>query len=95
MRQAEKDRKKFYSRIPFKVDSGKKIPKKIAKELKKIKKPLSDIIFSQNGMRQAEKEKKKNLLPNFVQTRLGQDNSEKNSKKLKNLIPTLFLAKTG
>ena len=50
-------------------------------------------------MRQAEKEKKKILLPNSVQTRLVQENSEKKIakklKKLKNLIPTLFLAKTG
>ena len=32
-------------------------------------------------MRQAEKEKKKILLPNSVHTQLGQENSEKNSKK--------------
>ena len=51
MRQAEKEKKKFYFRIPVKLDSGKKIPKKIAKKLKKIRKPLSDIISSQNGMR--------------------------------------------
>ena len=57
MRKAEKATKKFYFRIPFKSDSGKKISKKIAKKLKKLKKPLSDINFSQNGMRQAEKEK--------------------------------------
>ena len=60
MRQAEKEKKKFYFRIPFKPDQGKKIPKKIAKNLEKLKKPLSDINFSQNGFRQAEKEKKKN-----------------------------------
>ena len=29
------------------------------KKFEKIKKPLSDIIFSQNGIRQAEKERKK------------------------------------
>ena len=49
-------------------------------------------------MRQAEKEKKKILLPNSVHTRHEQENSKKNSKKLKklkNLFPTLFLAKTG
>ena len=80
MRQAEKEKKKFYFRIPFKLVSGKKILKKIAKKFKNFKKPLSDIIFSQNGMRYAEKEKKKNLLPNSVRTRLGQENSEKNSK---------------
>ena len=140
MRQAEKEKKKFYFRIPFKPDSGKKIPKtiakklkklkkplsdnnfsqngmrqaekekkknftpefrsyltqarkfrkKIAKKLKKLKKPLSDIIFCQNGMRQAEKEKKKILLPNFVQSRLGQENSEKNCKKIEKIKKTAF-----
>ena len=66
MRQAEKEKKKkFYFRISFKLDSGKKIPKKIAKKLVKLKKPFSDINFSQNGMRQAEKEKKKNFTSEF------------------------------
>ena len=51
MRQDEKEKKKFYFRIPFKLDSGKKILKKIEKKIEKSKKPLSDIISSQNGMR--------------------------------------------
>ena len=50
--------------MSFILDPGKKIPKKIAKKLKKLKKPLSDIIFCQNGIRQAEKEKK-NFTPEF------------------------------
>ena len=60
MRQDEKEKKKFYSRIPFMLDPGKKIQKKNGKKIEKIKKkkPLCDIIFFQNGMRQAEKEKK-------------------------------------
>ena len=58
---------------------------KNSKKIEKIKKPLSDIIFSQNGMRQAKKEKKKILLSNFVQTRLGQENSEKNTKKIEKI----------
>ena len=137
MRQIEKERKKFQSRIPFIFNPGKKIPIKIAKKIKiktsfrhsfqqkqdeigqerekktlisnsiptqpgienskknskkiqKIKKPLSDIIYSQNGMRQAKKEKKKMLLPNSVQTRLGQENSEKNSKKIEKIKKTSF-----
>ena len=81
MRQAEKERKKFQSQIPLILDPGKKIPKKIAKKLKKIKKPLSGIIFSQNGIRQVEKEKKY-LVPNSIHTRPGQENSKKNSKKI-------------
>ena len=36
-------------------------------------------------MRQAEKEKKKILQPNFVQTQLGHENSEKNSKKFEKI----------
>ena len=35
MRYDEKERKKFQSRIPFILDPGKKIPKKIVKKLKK------------------------------------------------------------
>ena len=45
------EKKKFYFRIPFILDSGEKIPKKNSKKIEKIKKPLSDIIFSQKGMR--------------------------------------------
>ena len=41
-------------------------------------------------MRQAEKEKKKNSLPNSVQTRPGQANSEKNSKKIEKIKKTSF-----
>ena len=33
----------------------------------------------------AEKEKKKNLVPNSIHTRPGQENSEKNSKKIQKI----------
>ena len=99
MRWAEKEKKKIQSRIPFTLDPGKKIPKKIEKKnIKKLKNPISSIIFSQNEMRQAEKEKKK------FQSRIPfkLDSSKKilkkianNFKKLKNAFPALFLAKTG
>ena len=36
MRQAEKERKKFQTRIPFILNPGKKTPKKIEKEIKKL-----------------------------------------------------------
>ena len=36
-------------------------------------------------MRKDEKERKKNLVPNFVYTRLGQENSQKNSKKIQKI----------
>ena len=38
------EEKKIYFRIPFILDSGEKIPKKIAKKLKKLKN-LSPILF--------------------------------------------------
>ena len=126
MRKAEKEKKKFKSRIPFILYKGKKIPKKIAKKfknhfpalfqaktgwdrlrkgeknfssefhshstrarkflkkLKKIKTPPSGIIFSQNGMRLAEKEKKK-IVWKSVRTRPEQENFEENSKKIKKI----------
>ena len=59
MRQAEKGKTKFYSRIPLILDPGKKIPKKNSKKIQKIRKPLPDFIFSQKGMRQAKKVKTK------------------------------------
>ena len=57
MRQAEKERKEFQSRIPFILNPCKKNSEKNCKKIQKIKKPLSGSIFSQNGMRQAEKER--------------------------------------
>ena len=98
MREAEKEKKKFYFRIPFKPDSGKKIPKKIEKKLGKIKKPLSDINFSLNGMRQAEKEKKKILLPmSFIldPAKIIPKKIVKKFKKFKNYFLTLFSSKMG
>ena len=50
-----------------------------------MKKPVAGIICGQNGMRQAEKEKKKILVPNSVHTRHGQENSDKNSKKIQKI----------
>ena len=54
---------------------------KNSKRIQKVKKPLSGIIFSQNGMRLAEKEKKKILVPNSVHSRPGHENSVRNRKK--------------
>ena len=59
MRKTEKVKTKLHTRIPFKLDPGKKIPKKNSKKIQKIIKPLTGIIFSQNGMRKAEKVKTK------------------------------------
>ena len=40
-------------------------------------------------MRQAEKERKKNLVPNSVHTQHGQENSEKSSKNFEKTIKPL------
>ena len=48
-------------------------------------------------MRQAEKEKK-NLVPNSVHTRPGQENFEKNSKKIQKIIkplPSIICSQSG
>ena len=49
MKLVKKERKQFYTRIPFLIDPGKRIPKKIEKKNQKIIKPISGNIFSQNG----------------------------------------------
>ena len=94
MRQADKEKKNITSEFRSNPNRARKFGKK----LKKLKKPLSDINFSQNGMRQAEKERKKFYfrIP-FILDR-GKKIPKKIAKKLKkfkNLFPTLFLAKTG
>ena len=59
MRQAEKQRKNFQSRIPFTLEPGKKIPKKIEKKKsKKLKNHFPALLLANTGMRQAEKERK-------------------------------------
>ena len=64
--------------MPFVLGLGKKFLNKMAKKFKKIKKPLSDIIFSQNGMREAEKEKKKF----YIRIPFKLDSGKKIPKKL-------------
>ena len=140
------EKKKIYFRIPFILDSGEKIPKTIAKKLKKLKilfpnlflaqtgwdrprnreknftaefrsysietrkfqknskkiekieKPLSDIIFWQNGVEIGRERGKKILLPNSVPTRPGQENSETNSKKIEKIkkpLPDIIFCQNG
>ena len=64
-----------------------------------MKKPYSGIIYSQNGMIQVEKERKKFLsrIPFILYLGMKIPNKieKKKTKKLKNLILDLFLAKTG
>ena len=98
MAKAEKEKKKCYCRIPFILDPGKKIPKKIAKILKKIKKPLFGNIPSQNRMRQAEKERTKfqSRIPFILDpVKKIPKKIAKKFKTIKYLFPALFIAKTG
>ena len=49
MSQAEKEKKNFYSRIPFTLDDGKKIPKKIAKKFNKLKNLIPALFLAKTG----------------------------------------------
>ena len=95
MRQAEKERKKFYSRIPFLLNPGKKIPKKIAKKLKNS----FQHYFQPKWDGISRKSEKKKFSPEFrsysIPARNFRKKLKKNVKKLKNLFPALYLAKTG
>ena len=73
---------KFYSKIPFILGPGKKIPKKNSKKIQKILKPLPGIIFIQNQRRLAEKVKTKfhSRVPFILDP--GKKIPKKNSKKI-------------
>ena len=97
MRQAEKERKTFQSQISFTLDPGKKIQKKKGKNIQKIKKTTFLCNF-QPKRDDISREREKNILvPNSVHTQLGQENFEKNSKKIqkieKPLSSTIFRKK--
>ena len=77
-------KKKFYFRIPSILDSGEKILKKIAKKLKKLRN-ISPILFLPKRDEIGREKEKKILLSNSVHTRLVQENSEKNSKKIEKI----------
>ena len=79
MRLAEKEGKKFYSRMPFILDPARKIPKKIVRKLKKFKNLFLTLFLAKTDEIGRAREKKI-LLPNSVHSRLGQENSEKISK---------------
>ena len=64
MRLVEKERKKFWSRIPFILGPGKKISKKIEKKSQKIKKSLSELFLAKTGV-DRPKNRGKKILPRF------------------------------
>ena len=93
-RPRKRKKKKFSSEFRSHLTSARKLRKKI----QKIEKTPFRHYFSPERDKIGRERKKKILVPNSVHTRPGQENSEKNRKKikkLKNLFPALFLAKTG
>ena len=78
----EREKKKFYFRIPLILDRGKKIPKKITKKFKNL---FPTLYLAKTGWDRLRNRKKKILLSNSVHTRLRQENSEKNSKKIEKI----------
>ena len=85
MRQAEKEKKEVL--VPNFVDTelGQENSVKNSNKIQQIKKPHSGVIFSQNGIRQAEKERKN------IQSRIPFlkfiEKQKKKIKKLNNLFP--------
>ena len=49
----------------------------------------------QKGLREAEKAKKKNLVLNSVHTQPGEENSEKNSKKIQKPLSGVIFRQNG
>ena len=75
--------------MPFILDPAKIIPKKIVKKFKKFKNHFPTLFLAKTGWDRPKK-RKKNLLPYSVQTRVGQENSEKNCKKIEKIKKPLF-----
>ena len=77
---------------------GQENSEKSSKKIQKIKKPLSEFIFSLNEMRQVKKGKKKfySRMPFILDpAKKIPKKIVKKFKKFKNHFPTLFLPKTG
>ena len=49
LRETEKARTKFQSRIPFILDPGKKVPKEIAKKFEKFENPFLALFLAKTG----------------------------------------------
>ena len=89
----KKERKKLQFRIPFILNPDMKIPKKIAKKFKKMKKLNSGIISIQIGLTEAKKERKKleSRIPFLPEPgKKIPKKKAKKFKKLKNLFPALI-----
>ena len=81
--------------MPFKLDPAKKIPKKIAKKLKKLKNLFPTLFLAKTGWDRPRKREKK-FTPEFrsysTQARKFLKKMAKNLKKLKNVFLNLFFA---
>ena len=75
---------------------GQENSKTHGKKILKIKKPLSGIIFSQNGLRLAEKERKI-LDLNFVHSRPVEGNSKKKllNQEIKKILFGIIFSQNG
>jgi len=84
--------KKFSLEFRSYPTRAREIPKKIAKKIQKMKTHCSGIISTQTGVdRQRKREKK--FRPEFRSYPTRVRNFQKNNKKLKHIIPELFLSK--
>ena len=98
MRQAEKEKKKNLVPNSVRTQPKQETSKNNCKKIQKIKKINSGIISIQNGLSEAEKERKKIQPPIPFILDPGKKIPTKIVKKFKNLknhFPALFFAKTG
>ena len=93
MRQAEKVRKKFLSRIPFILNPGKKIPKKNSKKIQKILKPLSGNIYKNSEKNSNKIQKIKIHLSGISFCKNWMRQAKKEKKKFQSRI--LFILDPG
>ena len=92
MRQAEKERKKFQTRIPLILDPGEQISKKNAEKFKKLKNNIPSLFLAKT-LRQDEigREGDNRILdPNSAHTRPGEQIPKKNSKKISKIKKQIF-----
>ena len=90
MRQAEKEIKEFWTRIPLILDPGEQILKKIAKKFKRLQNNFQ-ALFIQPYRDGTGREREKRILdPNSAHTWPGGENSEKNTRKIQKIKKQLF-----